>query len=116
MKNSSSGKGNPAVLNILSVSPIEEDHAFIRNSIQGALTHHGEDGWVLHTRHTVAAGRMLLRKKQIAVILCDCGSIPDAYRTMLESLTGLPQPAPLIVTSRLADDKLWVEVLNLGAF
>jgi DNA-binding response OmpR family regulator len=31
-------------------------------------------------------------------------------------VTILPDPPPLIVTSRLADERLWVEALNLGAF
>jgi len=31
-------------------------------------------------------------------------------------VTIVPDPPPLIVTSRLADERLWAEVLNLGAF
>jgi len=35
---------------------------------------------------------------------------------MLERLMLLRDAPPLIVTSRLADDRLWVEALNLGAY
>ena len=35
---------------------------------------------------------------------------------MLEQVTILPDPPSVIVTSRLADDRLWAEVLNLGAY
>jgi FixJ family two-component response regulator len=34
----------------------------------------------------------------------------------MDHLTMLPQPPYLIVTSRLADDDLWAEALNIGAF
>ena len=34
----------------------------------------------------------------------------------LEYLESLPNPPLLIVTSRLADERLWAEVLNLGAW
>jgi len=35
---------------------------------------------------------------------------------MLEYTNRLPNAPSLIVTSRLADDRLWVEALNLGAW
>ena len=35
---------------------------------------------------------------------------------MLEQVTILPDPPSLIVTSRLADERLWAEALNLGAY
>ena len=35
---------------------------------------------------------------------------------MVEALAFLPDPPYLIVTSRQADERLWVEALNLGAF
>ena len=35
---------------------------------------------------------------------------------MLARLQELPHPTPLIVPDRLADEALWAEVLNLGAY
>jgi DNA-binding response OmpR family regulator len=35
---------------------------------------------------------------------------------MLEVLTPLSNPPFLIVTSRTADERLWAEALNLGAY
>jgi len=54
-----------------------------------------------------------LRKHRIAVVLCD--SEAD-WRGLLEHLKEIPDPPFLIVTSRLADDRLWSEALNLGAY
>jgi DNA-binding response OmpR family regulator len=35
---------------------------------------------------------------------------------VLQDLRKLPVPPQLVVTSRLADDHLWAEVLNIGGF
>jgi DNA-binding response OmpR family regulator len=35
---------------------------------------------------------------------------------MLEHISCLPDPPFLIVTSRLADEQLWAEALNVGAY
>jgi DNA-binding response OmpR family regulator len=35
---------------------------------------------------------------------------------MLEHISRLPDAPLLIVTSRLADERLWAEALNLGAY
>jgi FixJ family two-component response regulator len=50
------------------------------------------------------------------VIVCE-RDLPDgSWKDILEIADSMPVPAPLIVTSRLADDYLWVEVLNLGGY
>jgi DNA-binding response OmpR family regulator len=35
---------------------------------------------------------------------------------VLDQVTILPDPPSFIVTSRLADERLWAEALNFGAF
>lgn len=37
------------------------------------------------------------------------------WKKILSALERLPHPPLLVVTSRLADDHLWAEALNLGA-
>ena len=61
---------------------------------------------------TVAA----LRNVQIPVVLCDRDRMPEAWKELLARFAALPEPPLLIVTSRLADDVLWAEALNLGAY
>jgi DNA-binding response OmpR family regulator len=41
---------------------------------------------------------------------------PEAWREILRACKLLPAPPCVIVTSRLADDRLWMELLNEGAF
>jgi DNA-binding response OmpR family regulator len=38
------------------------------------------------------------------------------FLEVLAHITPLPRPPFVIVTSRLADDELWSEALNLGAY
>ena len=43
--------------------------------------------------------------------------LPDGnWKDVIEMAASLPCPPPVIVTSRLADDYLWAEVLNLGGY
>jgi DNA-binding response OmpR family regulator len=61
----------------------------------------------------------LLREHDIAVVLCERDLTPEAPITwidMLENIRHLPHPPSLIVTSRLADERLWSEALNLGVW
>ena len=62
------------------------------------------------TRKTV---RKLHRESSIPIVLCDGES---GWREILDEFRTLPDPPFLIVTSRLADDRLWSEALNLGAY
>ena len=103
---------------ILSVSPIEDDHVFLTKifSNHGVCTQCTESKRALYTSSTLAAAQLILRDHRIAVVLYDSDSMPVTYRTMLECLVVLPDTPLLIVTSRFADEKLWVEALNLGAY
>jgi DNA-binding response OmpR family regulator len=50
------------------------------------------------------------------LVLCD-EVLPDGnWKDMLLLLQKQPDPNYLIVTSPTADDRLWAEVLNLGAY
>jgi hypothetical protein len=50
------------------------------------------------------------------VVLC-ANQLPDGdWKALLRLADGLAHPPNLIVFTRLADDRLWAEVLNLGGF
>lgn len=60
--------------------------------------------------------RQLLYKTSVEVVICE-RDLPDgSWRDVLESTAGLLDPPPVIVTSRLADDRFWLEVLNAGGY
>jgi FixJ family two-component response regulator len=41
---------------------------------------------------------------------------PGRGEELLDFAEGLPVPPPVIVTSRVADERMWAEVLNLGGY
>lgn len=58
----------------------------------------------------------MLHHYDVALVLCD-QILPDgSWKMMLHELRHLDPVPALIVASTLADDALWAEVLNLGAY
>ncbi|MGA2196380.1 MAG: hypothetical protein ABSH40_14025 [Bryobacteraceae bacterium] len=72
--------------------------------------------WQIHLQASVESTMASLRRERIPIILCDRDRTADAWKELLEQFDGLSSPPLLIVVSRLADDRLWVEALNLGAY
>jgi len=93
---------------ILSISPNDEDGA--------SLEHIFKSSWTVIARATVASALAALREIPIPIVICDCDISSGTWGEMLDHLTLLPDPPLLIVTSRLADERLWAEALNLGAW
>jgi len=97
-----------AVKVVLSVSPDHEDCASLQNIF--------ESHWAVIGSATVASALSVLRQIPIPVVLCDCEVSSGTWGEMLDDLSRFPDPPLLIVTSRLADERLWAEALNLGAW
>ena len=93
---------------VLSISPNEQDH--------GSLAKMLHPIWRLRTARTLRSGLKTLAKLRIAVVLCECDLLPGSWRDVLDITAKRSPPPHLIVTSRLADEGLWAEVLNLGGF
>lgn len=71
-------------------------------------------GWRLKTAATVCQGLLCLYRSAMPVVISHC-DLPDGnWRILLKGTEALPCPPRIIVSSRLADDRLWAEVLNLG--
>jgi DNA-binding response OmpR family regulator len=58
----------------------------------------------------------LLRDQHIPVLLCERDHAGGNWEDLLKATARLPAPPSLIVFSRLADESLWAQVLNLGGF
>ncbi len=102
---------------VLSISPIEEDHFFLRrilDRLQGTLG--ASRTFTVKSCATLASGLAALRIRQFEVVVCERDLSPGSWKDVLEQATILPDPPSFIVTSRLADERLWAEALNLGAF
>ena len=90
---------------ILSLSPVPKDQDCLRIAL----------GRISKVRTCREAYEMLC-KERIVVIVCE-KDLPDGnWKDILSHLARMAEPPCLIVTSRLADDHLWAEALNLGAY
>jgi DNA-binding NtrC family response regulator len=58
----------------------------------------------------------LVRRFRPWVVVCDQTLDDGDWRDLLQDLQSEVEMPPLIVSSRLADDRLWAEVLNLGGY
>ena len=94
---------------VLAISPHDEDHISLRN-----LFNHTR--WQIFEARSCQEALDFIEKNQIGVLLCEA-DLPDGnWKDLLEALSVSPQPPALVVTSLHADDALWAEVLNLGAY
>ena len=93
---------------VLSVSPNDEDCASLERIFKS--------NWTVTSRSTIASAVSMLRETPIPIVMCDCDIGPGTWGEMLDHISLLPDPPLLILTSRLADERLWAEALNLGAW
>lgn len=101
---------NPAgALTVLSVSPFSEDHSSLEAIIAPSKC-------IVLKAEKLPAARALLQKHDISVVICECDLSSGKWTDILAHIQPMRNPPSLIVTSRLADDRLWSLALNLGAW
>jgi len=94
---------------MLSISPIAEDYDVLSSILE-------DPSRLLFRASTCRDATARLGRTRISLILCEY-SLPDGtWKDMLDHVTGAGVEAPIIVTSRLADERLWAEVINLGGY
>jgi two-component system response regulator AtoC len=94
---------------ILAVSPFEQDKRLIQTMVRGSRTS-------VLTADRLSEAIPLLRRRRISLVICE-RDLPDGdWREMLGQMNDLVPAARLVVASRLADERLWAEVLNLGGY
>ena len=104
-------------ITVLSVGPVEEDHRALSAILADSkwpLCPGSE--WTLETAHSVPAALSVLKQKSVPLVLCESDLGAASWRDFWEDAVNLADPPFLIVASRLADEHLWAEALNLGAY
>ena len=96
-------------LSLLSFSPLRQDH-------QDLLQTLADSPWLVFESSSFQSALATLRQNRIAVIVCASESGEESWRELLEQIEEIPDPPYLIVASRQADESLWAEVLNAGAY
>jgi DNA-binding response OmpR family regulator len=97
---------------VLYVSPLIGDHLDLQRIFDGFEG----TSWVACKALSCREALVQIAQEQPDVVLCEA-ALPDGnWKQLLEVLAGQRDPPYLIVTSRLADDRMWAEVLNLGGY
>lgn len=94
---------------LLSVSPADADHAALRELL-------ADTQWQLSEARSLGSALRTLRHDPISLILCERDLQPGTWKDLLDQISVLPSPPSLIVTSRHANEELWVEALDAGAY
>jgi DNA-binding NtrC family response regulator len=104
------------IVTVLSVSPTETDHAALEQIFENTPNADGPLAWSL--RRTMHAGEALelLESGDIPIVICEQHLGDTSWKDVLRGIARLHRPPFLVVTSRLADNYLWAEALNLGAY
>jgi len=96
-------------VNVLLISPFDEDHQHLRDILRHSK-------WQQHAARTQREAFEFVRENVTPVVICE-SELPDGTWQQVLTQFGLMQCPPLlVVTSRIADDRLWSEALNLGAY
>jgi DNA-binding NarL/FixJ family response regulator len=70
----------------------------------------------LKKAETIAQGMRQAMSGAVRVVICEPELPGGTWRNLCNTIGELAHPPRLIVASRLADDSLWAEVLNLGGY
>ncbi|PWT96702.1 MAG: hypothetical protein C5B51_32765 [Terriglobia bacterium] len=93
----------------LLISPAADDHEIFGDLFR-------RRGWILGHASSIYSASAMLRDKPAAVVITERDLSGGNWKDVLETMRALPAPPLLIVISRVADDHLWAEALNLGAY
>ncbi len=97
-------------LTVLSISPYTEDHLLLETIV-------AHSRWRFLTANNLFSARAwLLQRPDISVVVCERDLDSGSWIDILKHAQSIQHPPSLIVTSRLADDYLWSEVLSLGGW
>jgi DNA-binding NtrC family response regulator len=102
---------------LLFVSPSKADHAVLRSILQEAEPNvESNSRWLVHLARNISGTLELLSREEIPIVVSDDNLHPGAWQAILDLISALPDPPLLIVASHMADERLWSECLNLGAW
>lgn len=94
---------------VLCVSPWQEDHAALEKMLQGG------NRTVDHAANLCGA-QHLLKANPYLMVICERDVPPDTWKDLLVVTASLPQSPLFLVASMHADESLWAEALNWGAY
>ena len=97
------------VMTILLVSPVPNDHVVLQRIL-------ARSNWRLRSAFHRSEAATLIRREAFSVVICVCDSQDCTWKRLLADSATKPRGPRLVVSSRYADDHLWAEVLQAGAY
>jgi DNA-binding response OmpR family regulator len=102
---------------VLCLEPDASDRESLNRIFEGSIWPVCPDmQWEFDTPASIESAVAAFRRKNVAILLCDGRTGVGTWQEVLNLFSFLTDPPLLIVTSRLADERLWAEALNLGAY
>ena len=102
------GGGVSVAPTLLIVGPVEDDC--------GCDPVFDQFPWPAHRVRNCPEVALHMHSSHPCVVVCERDLVDGDWKDVLAVTASLPNPPPVIVTSRQADEHLWAEVLNLGGF
>ncbi len=99
---------------LLFITTSHEDYAELSGILATSFVR-VKSQWKPETCGSVGAALGLLRNRRIPIVLCEHTG-DDSWKDLLEQTGEVPGGPYVIVTSRSADEQLWSQALNLGAY
>lgn len=97
----------PPSCHALLVSPDPNDRAVLEPMFRGR-------NWRLGAVESLPAALEFLRKSAVPLVIAERDLVLGGWRELLQETQNLSGTPRLVVISRMADERLWSEVLNLG--
>jgi DNA-binding response OmpR family regulator len=103
------GKTKETDLSALLVGEFEADRSLVHEVFR-------KFGWKLFEARNRQRAMQYLENHPVQVVIAE-SDVPNwNWKRLLKDLDNLANPPQLIVTSRIADESLWSEVLNVGGY
>ena len=93
----------------LLISPFDQDHKLLQSTF-------AEQGWKLHEAGSLESALKLLRQGVASVVITEKDLPVGNWKDVLGAVRHLSSSPLVVVSSVQADDRLWAEALNLGAY
>jgi DNA-binding NtrC family response regulator len=98
-----------SVIKALLVSPVESDHAVLREAF-------ADRSWKLYSASSCTEALNVIRRASIPVVICERNLRDGNWKTLLAASARVPQPPRLVVSSPSADLELFGEVRCKGGY
>jgi len=100
----------PTTVDAVAILPLPEDRLLLSEIFR-------QSSWQLDMAESLGDGRVLLNDPRKGVVLTGCHLPDGGWRDVLHEVERRPiHVPPVIVVSRVADERLWAEVLNLRGY